>query len=295
MQLQNLPLEIFNHQGCDIAFRRCGNGPAILCLHGYPQTHFMWHKIAPALAEDFTVILPDLRGYGDSGKPETDAQHSPYSKCVMAADMAALMAYCGCEHYDVIGHDRGGRVAHRLARDYRSAVTSLSVLDIAPTLDMYEATDQKFATAYYHWFFLIQPNPLPERLIGANAEFYLRAKLGHWGKNPDAHTSEAVAEYLRCFCNPDTIHSTCEDYRAAASIDLLHDRADKEDKLTIPLLALWGEQGFVGNAFDVLTIWRQYAHDVSGHAVSGGHFLAEEAPQETTAALLSFLRKHHQN
>ena len=144
---------------------------------------------------------------------------------------------------------------------------------------MYEATDQKFATAYYHWFFLIQPNPARTPYWG-ECRIYLRSKLGHWGKNPDAHTSEAVAEYLRCFCNPDTIHSTCEDYRAAASIDLLHDREDKEDKLTIPLLALWGEQGFVGNAFDVLNIWRQYAHDVSGHPVSGGHFLAEEAPKK---------------
>ncbi len=293
MEFAHLTLEKMQLDETEIAFRRCGKGPAILCLHGYPQTHYMWHKIAPTLAQEFTLIMPDLRGYGDSGKPETDAYHTPYSKRAMAADLAQLMAVCGYPEYGVIGHDRGGRVAHRLARDYRQAVKSLSVLDIAPTLDMYEATDKKFATAYYHWFFLIQPAPLPEQLIGDNPEFYLRRKLGHWGKIKGAHTDDAIAEYLRCFCQAETIHSSCEDYRAAASIDLEHDKQDRNDKLDIPILALWGAQGFVGSTFDVLQIWGNYSDDVSGHAVPCGHFLPEEAPAETSAALLSFLRQHH--
>jgi len=275
--------------GTEIHVCHAGAGPAILCLHGYPQTHYMWHKIAPLLAADYSVVLADLRGYGDSDKPETDATHSPYSKRAMAADMAELMACLGHQHYGVIGHDRGGRVAHRLARDYREHVAALAVLDIAPTLDMYEASDMRFAMSYYHWFFLTQPAPLPEQLIGANAAFYLDKMLGHWGKTPDAHTPAAVAEYKRCFSQPQTIHATCEDYRAAASIDLEHDRADKNQMLDIPVLALWGEKGFVGKKFDVLAIWRKYAYDVSGHSVSGGHFLPEEAPEETLSALQHFL------
>jgi len=275
--------------GTEIHVCHAGTGPAILCLHGYPQTHYMWHKIAPLLAADYTVVLPDLRGYGDSGKPDTDAEHSPYSKRVMAQDLAQIMARLGHQHYAVIGHDRGGRVAHRLARDYREHVAALAVLDIAPTLDMYEATDMRFAMSYYHWFFLTQPAPLPEQLIGADAEFYLEKKLGHWGKTPEAHTPEAVAEYKRCFCQPATIHASCEDYRAAASIDLDHDREDRDQMLDIPVLALWGERGFVGKKFDVLSIWRAYAHNVSGHGVPGGHFLPEEAPEETLAALQAFL------
>ncbi len=266
-----------------------GTGPAILCLHGYPQTHYMWHKIAPLLAADFTVVLADLRGYGDSGKPQTDAHHSPYSKREMAADMAAVMSALGHQHFGVIGHDRGGRVAHRLARDYRDRISALAVLDIAPTLDMYEATDMQFAMSYYHWFFLTQPAPLPEQLIGANAAFFLEKKLGHWGKTKGAHTPEALAEYTRCFCQPETIHASCEDYRAAATIDLAHDRADRDQMLDMPVLALWGAQGFVGKKFDVLEIWGRYAHTVSGHSVSGGHFLPEEAPDQTYSALRDFL------
>jgi len=275
--------------GTEIQLCHAGSGPAILCLHGYPQTHYMWHKIAPLLAADYSVVLADLRGYGDSGKPETDAAHSPYSKREMATDMAQIMSALGHQHYAVIGHDRGGRVAHRLARDYRNNVSALAVLDIAPTLDMYEATDMRFAMSYYHWFFLTQPAPLPEQLIGANAEFYLERKLGHWGRTANAHTPEAVAEYKRCFRQPATIHASCEDYRAAATIDLEHDRADRDSMLDIPVLALWGEKGFVGSRFDVLAIWRSYAHNVTGHSVSGGHFLPEEAPEETLAALQAFL------
>lgn len=289
MGFRDIALHYIQLSQTDIAFRKMGSGPGVLCLHGYPQTHYMWHKIAPQLSQHFTLIMPDLRGYGDSGKPDTDSTHSPYSKRAMAADLAELMQKLGHTQYAVIGHDRGGRVAHRLARDHRDAVSHLAVLDIAPTLDMYEATDMRFATAYYHWFFLIQPAPLPEQLIGADPEFYLRKKLSHWGKNPAAHTPEAVAEYIRCFSNPATIHASCEDYRAAASIDLEHDRLDRTDRLDCPVLCLWGKQGFVGSRFDMLNIWQLYAREVTGHAVSGGHFLPEEAPEETAAALMEFL------
>ena len=207
-----------------------GTGPPLLLLHGYPQTGYMWHKIAPALASQFSVVIPDLRGYGDSDKPETDANHSPYSKRAMAADMMALMTALGHDHFAVAGHDRGGRVAHRLARDNPDAVTHLAVLDIAPTEAMYGTTDKAFATAYYHWFFLIQPAPFPETLIGHDPEFFLHHKTGHWGRTKGAITDQAFAEYLRCFSNPATIHASCEDYRAAASIDLDHDAADSGQK-----------------------------------------------------------------
>jgi len=274
--------------GTEIFLRMGGAGPPLLMLHGYPQTHVIWHKIAPALAQHFTVILPDLRGYGDSGKPESGANHAPYAKRTMAQDMVEVMAALGFERFKLVGHDRGARVAHRLAQDHAARVEKLAVLDIAPTLHMYETTDMRFASAYYHWFFLIQPNGFPEKLIGDDPAFYLRTKLGAWGRTGDAITPEAQAEYLRCFEKPETIHATCEDYRASAGIDLEHDRANTE-KLAMPLLALWGAAGFVGSAYDVLATWRDAAQDVRGHAVPGGHFLPEEAPEETLAALLEFL------
>ncbi len=274
--------------GSEIFLRRAGNGPPLLLLHGYPQTHVIWHKIAPALAEHFSVITPDLRGYGDSGKPESDADHRRYSKRAMALDMVEVMDALGFERFSVAGHDRGGRVAHRLARDHPARVDKLAVLDIAPTLYMYENTDMRFASAYYHWFFLIQPQGYPERLIGADPAFYLKTKLGAWGQTGDAITPEAHAEYLRCFCDPATIHATCEDYRASAGIDLTHDRHDT-GLLGMPLLVLWGAQGFVGQAYDLLATWREVADNVQGHAVPGGHFLPEESPDETLKALLEFL------
>src|SRR6056300_746239 len=279
------------HEGVGIHLRVAGNGPPLLLLHGYPQTGYMWHKIAPQLAQQFSVVIPDLRGYGDSDKPQTDATHSPYSKRAMAADMMALMTRLGHDHFAVAGHDRGGRVAHRLARDNPDAVTHLAVLDIAPTKAMYGTTDKAFATAYYHWFFLIQPAPFPETLIGHDPEFFLHHKTGHWGRTKGAITDQAFAESLRCFSNPETIHASCEDYRAAASIDLDHDRADADQKLTMPVLALWGEQGFVGQTYDVVKEWQLVAKDVRGHAVPGGHFLAEESPVETVAALTRFFTK----
>ena len=271
-----------------IAFRRAGDGPPLLLLHGYPQTNMMWHKIAPALAAHFTVIAADLRGYGDSSTPDSDAEHSPYSKRAMAADMVRLMGDLGHDRFMVAGHDRGGRVAHRMARDHADRVTRIAVLDIAPTAAMYSQTDMRFATAYYHWFFLIQPAPLPERMIGADPEFFLRSKCGQWGRTEGAITDEAFAEYLRCFQRPETVHAMCEDYRAAAGIDLIHDAVDADTPLTMPLLALWGVDGFVGTNYDVLAEWRQVAKDVNGHGVPGGHYLPEEAPDETLAALVTF-------
>jgi len=273
----------------EIHLKIAGQGSALLLLHGYPQTHTIWHKIAPRLAKHFTVITSDLRGYGDSGKPTSDADHTPYSKRKMALDQVEVMTTLGFQTFSVVGHDRGGRVAHRLARDHPDRVQKLAVLDIAPTAAMYGATDMKFATAYYHWFFLIQPFDLPERMIGADPRYYLEKKLKAWGRTEDAITPGAFAEYLRCFLDPATIHATCEDYRAAAGIDLAHDAADAHLKLEMPLLALWGQEGFVGKTYDVLETWREVALDVSGHTVPGGHYLPEEAPQETLDALLEFL------
>ena len=275
-------------ENINIAVCTKGDGPPLLLLHGYPQTGYIWHKIAPQLARDFTVIIADLRGYGDSDKPPTSADHAVYSKRAMATDMISVMAALGHQRFFVAGHDRGGRVAHRLARDYPEAVEKLAVLDIAPTITMYDTTDMQFATSYYHWFFLIQPAPFPETLIGHDPKFFLESKMRHWGKDRSAITDEAFNEYLRCFSNPETIHASCEDYRASASIDLEHDAADANLKLTMPLLALWGANGMVGNKYDMLAAWRDVAENVSGFAVPGGHYLPEEAPDETYRALLNF-------
>jgi haloacetate dehalogenase len=274
--------------GVEIAVRTAGDGPPLLLLHGYPQTGYMWHKVAPRLAQNHHVVIADLRGYGDSEKPPTDADHAAYSKRAMAADMIAVMQAFGYAKFDVAGHDRGGRVAHRLARDYPDAVRRLAVLDIAPTLMMYDTTDREFATKYYHWFFLIQPAPLPEKMIGHDPKFYLEQKLRQWGKNREAITKTAFDDYLRCFSNPATIHASCEDYRAAAGIDLVHDAADNGTKLTMPVLALWGADGMVGNKYDVVSSWQSVATDVRGHGVPGGHYLAEESHEETFAALSAF-------
>lgn len=265
-----------------------GSGPPVLLLHGYPQTHLIWRNVAPALAQSHTVVATDLRGYGDSEKPASDARHETYSKRAMAADQVAVMAALGFAHFAVVGHDRGGRVAHRLARDHRDAVEKVAVLDIAPTAQMYGQTDMAFATGYYHWFFLIQPSPLPETLLAAETEFYLRRKMMSWGRTHGAISEEAFAEYLRCFETENCIHATCEDYRASATIDLEHD-AQETEKLDCPLLALWGEEGFVARTYDVLSEWRQVANDVRGHAVRGGHYVPEEAPEQTIKALRDFL------
>lgn len=268
------------------------DAPPLLLLHGFPQTHAMWHRVAQALAPDFRLVLPDLRGYGDSAKPAAAPDHAAHAKRAMAADLAGLMRQLGHRRYGVCGHDRGGRVAHRLALDHPQAVSQLAVLDIAPTLDMYAATDMAFARAYYHWFHLIQPAPLPETMIGGCAREYLHAKLGGWGSGGLAHIEpQALAEYERCFCTPEAIHGACEDYRAAASIDLEHDRAARAagQRIAGDLLVLWGARGVVQRLFDPLALWQaQCAGRVSGQALDCGHFLPEERPDETAQALRAF-------
>jgi haloacetate dehalogenase len=275
--------------GCEINLRQAGQGPALLLLHGYPQSHVMWRRVAPALAERFTVVAADLRGYGDSAKPPGGRDHANYAKRAMALDQVEAMAALGFERFAVVGHDRGARVAHRMALDHPERVEKAAVLDIAPTKTMYESTDMAFATAYYHWFFLIQPYDLPERLIGADPDYYLERKIGAWGKTENAFGAEALAEYKRCFSDPATIHGSCEDYRAAAGIDLEHDAADLARKVSCPLLVLWGAKGVVARSYDVLAVWRERAGDVRGRALPCGHFLPEEAPDETLAELLAFL------
>jgi haloacetate dehalogenase len=275
--------------GAEINVKTAGQGPPLLLLHGYPQTHVMWHKIAPKLAERFTVVLTDLRGYGDSAKPPSDDDHAPYSKRAMAQDQVEVMAALGFERFSAVGHDRGARVVHRMALDHPERVSKAAVLDIAPTLTMYERADMAFASAYYHWFFLIQPYDLPERLIGNDPHYYLDKKIGKWSKTEGCFAPDAIAEYKRCFADPATIHATCEDYRAAAGIDLAHDRADLERKIACPVLALWGAEGVIERTYDTLAVWRERAEEVSGKALPCGHFLAEEAPQATLAELLAFL------
>lgn len=267
-----------------------GSGPPLLLLHGYPQNHVMWHRVAPAFAAQFTVVAADLRGYGDSDKPPGGGDHAGYSKRVMAADQVGLMASLGFDRFAVAGHDRGARVTHRMCLDHPDTVGAAAVLDIAPTRHMYATVDREFAQAYYHWFFLSQPADLPERLIGADPEFYLRRALAQWGRDPDAFDEAAVAEYLRCFADPETLRAGCEDYRAAASIDLEHDEVDAAagNLVRCPLLVLWGAKGFVGGHYDVLGVWRRYAEDVRGQGLDCGHFLPEEQPAATADALRSF-------
>jgi haloacetate dehalogenase len=264
-----------------------GDGPPVLLLHGYPQTHVMWHRVAPMLAERCTVVCPDLRGYGDSTKPPSEGSHEPYSKRVMAGDQVELMRALGFERFAVVGHDRGGRVARRLALDHPDAVSRLGVLDIIPTRAIYGTLDQRRATTVWRYFFLVQPPDLPERLIGAAPDFYLDYTLNEWCRTPAALADAAVAEYRRCF-DPATIHAGCEDYRAGASIDLVHDTADAGRRIGCPVLVLWSAHG-IGSSYDVLSIWREQADDVRGRALDCGHFLAEERPDETVAELLAFL------
>jgi len=265
-----------------------GSGPPLLLLHGYPQTHVIWHKIAPRLAERFTVVATDLRGYGDSGKPPSDADHSAYSKRTTARDQVEVMAALGFETFLVAGHDRGGRVAHRMALDHPQRVTKLAVLDIVPTHKIFSTVTKEIATGYYHWFFLIQGGGLPETLIGHDPEYYLRTKVKQWGGGMEAFTEEALNEYVRCFSDPACIHASCEDYRAAASIDLKHDEADMDHKVRCPLLALWGEKGLMERHYDVLATWRERAADVRGRKLRCGHYLPEEAPEDTLAELIGF-------
>jgi haloacetate dehalogenase len=266
-----------------------GAGPPLLLLHGYPQTHVMWHRVAPELARDFTVVVPDLRGYGDSGKPAGDPAHFTYSKRATAGDMVGVMQRLGFETFMVAGHDRGGRVGHRMALDHATRIRRLAVLDIIPTRAVFERVDKALATSTYHWFFLIQPE-LPEALIGANPDFYLEWTLRKWSRDFAAFAPEALAEYKRCFRDPAMIHATCEDYRAGASIDLEHDEADIAKKIECPLLALWG-QGPATRWTGIVDIWRERARTVAGFPIDCGHFLAEEKPAETTRALRNFFMR----
>ena len=283
------------HGGATIHAAVGGSGPPVLLLHGYPQTLAMWEHVAPRLAERFTVVCADLRGYGRSSKPPTDERHAPYSKREMALDMVQLMEALGHGRFHIGSHDRGARVAHRLAADHPNAVQSLAVLDIAPTREMYRLTDEAFARAYWHWFWLILPSPHPERMIGADPEAFWRQKCtqawagGTPGQGP--FSEAALVDYLLCW-TPETIHASCEDYRAAASIDIEHDDADGERRIDVPLLALWGANGAIERCFDCLALWRERATNVSGHALPGGHYLAEELPDDVTAALLDHFSKH---
>jgi haloacetate dehalogenase len=275
--------------GAEINLVTGGKGPPLLLLHGYPQTHLLWRKIAPRLAEEFTLVIPDLRGYGDSSKPPAGPDQTAYSKRALAQDQAETMSALGFERFMVAGHDRGARVAHRLVRDHAERIDRVALLDIVPTLYRLETIDDKAARGSFHWFFLIQPGGLPERLIGAEAEFFLRHMLGVT-RNPDRLEPEVFAEYLRCFANPETIRATCDEYRAGAGIDLEHDRADRAKKITMPLLVLWGKTSGQGSGYDMLSVWHDHANDVRGHAVDSGHFLPEDAPEPTCAALRRFFK-----
>ncbi|MBX9872659.1 MAG: alpha/beta hydrolase [Burkholderiaceae bacterium] len=269
-----------------------GDKPALLLVHGFPQTHVLWHRVVQRLQQDYWTVLPDLRGYGDSAQPAGLPDHSNYSKRTMAQDLVDVMDQLGCPDFYLAGHDRGGRVAARLALDHAEKVKKLCVIDIAPTLDMYDATNLDFARAYYHWFHLIQPWPLPERMIGADARTYLHAKLGGWGSQGLAYIEPpALAEYERCFCRPEAIHGACEDYRASAGIDLEHDRASRArgQKIACDMLVLWGERGVVHRLFKPLELWQaQCSATVSGQLLPAGHFIPEERPTETATALRAF-------
>lgn len=276
--------------------------PVLVLLHGFPQTHVLWQRVARQLQGRYRLVMPDLRGYGDSSHEAGDATHAHYSKRAMAQEVVDLLEQLGVSSFFLCGHDRGGRVAHRLAVDHPQRVKKLCVIDIAPTLDMYSATDFDFARAYYHWFHLIQPAPLPEFMIGGNAQAYLHAKLGGWGSQGLGYIeAEALAEYERCFCNPApnarglpaAIHSACEDYRASAGIDLEHDRESRAQGRRIPCdtLVLWGERGVVNRLFKPIGLWQaQCAGQVTGQAMPAGHFIPEELPEATAQALAGFMR-----
>ncbi len=292
--------------GLPVTFRRSSDWssykPVLLLLHGFPQTHVLWHRVAQQLKDRYRLVMPDLRGYGDSSHEAADAEHAHYSKRAMAQEVIDMLDHLGVQDFYLCGHDRGGRVAHRLAVDHPGRVKKLCVIDIAPTLDMYAATDFSFAKAYYHWFHLTQPAPLPEFMIGGNARAYLHAKLGGWGSQGLGYIEpEALAEYERCFCNPTpnakgwpaAIHSACEDYRASAGIDLEHDRESRArgDKIACDTLVLWGQRGVVNRLFKPLELWQaQCAGQVSGQAVPAGHFIPEELPELTAQALADFMR-----
>ncbi|MBL8309103.1 MAG: alpha/beta hydrolase [Burkholderiales bacterium] len=268
--------------------------PPLLLLHGHPQTHLIWHKVWSTLSQTFTLIAPDLRGYGDSDKPPSDAtvNHAPYSKREMANDMIAVMRSLGFERFRVLAHDRGARVTHRMMVDHADSVVRATLLDISPTLAMYEQTTMEFARAYFHWFFLIQREPLPEMMIESNPEFFLDKMMGNRHAGLAAFAPDVLAEYRRCIRLPGIAHAICEDYRAAATIDLDHDRADRAAgrKVTQPLQVLWGANGVIDKCFKPLDDWSRVALNVRGRSVPCGHYIPEEAPDALLDAALPFLR-----
>jgi len=279
--------------GVSIHGRVGGAGPALLLLHGHPQSHVMWHRVADELARHFQVVALDLRGYGDSSRPASpDGEHTNYSKRVMARDAVQVMQQLGHERFMLCAHDRGARVAHRLVLDHPHAVSRMMLLDIAPTLAMYEQTSERFARAYWHWFFLIQPPPLPERLIASDPASYVTSVMGRRHAGLAVFDPRALAEYQRCVSLPGSAHAICEDYRASASVDLDHDRADRAAgrRLALPLMVLWGRHGTVGECFDVLSLWRNAANDLRGRALDCGHYIAEEQPAELLQEMLGFFK-----
>jgi haloacetate dehalogenase len=287
---EGFSLDMIETPEVTLRVRHAGSGPPLLLLHGHPQTHAMWHLVAPRLAEEFTVVCPDLRGYGDSSKPETTPDHEPYSKRAMARDQIALMQQLGFEQFAVAGHDRGARVAYRMALDHPDAVSKLAVLDIIPTGEHFRRADFSFAMGYYHWFFLAQPADIPERLIGADPDFYYLTRRSF---HNTVFAPEALADYQRCWNNPATIHAMCEDYRAGATYDYSLDEEDRQAgrRIACPLLALWGAKGPVGNWYDILDVWRDWADDVRGRGIESGHFIAEEKPEDTFSEFLAFFRE----
>ncbi|MBE7189214.1 alpha/beta hydrolase [Jatrophihabitans endophyticus] len=290
LRLQGFEYRQVDVDGVRINTAVAGEGPPVLLLHGYPENHLMWRGVAPGLTDTHTVVVTDLRGYGDSDKPAPAADGATYAKRAMAADQVGVMRELGHDTFAVVGHDRGARVAHRLALDHAEAVTRLAVLDIVPTRHVFGHADRAMATAYFHWFFLATGDGIPEHLIAGDPEFWLRAMMSRLG--PDLTVDpEVLDDYVRTFAAPGGVEATCSDYHAGATADLEHDDADADAgrQVACPTLVLWGERGFVGRAYDPLDVWRQYAPDVRGHALPCGHFLPEEQPAATLAALRGFV------
>ena len=286
---ENFVEKTYQVKGGQIFYKIGGAGPPLLMLHGYPQNHYMWHKVAPSLAKNYTIVLPDLRGYGKSLAPRGNENHYNYSKRIMANDLKGLMTQLNFRKFCVVGHDRGARVAHRLARDNKDDILGLIVLDICPTLDMYETTNMEFAKSYFHWFFLIQPVGIPETIIGLNPKFWVDHCLEKWSNGYDF--GDVKEKYTKYFSKPENIHGSCEDYRAGASIDLQHDKNDRYEKVQIPIHTLWGSRGFIGKAYDPISIWNKYTTKlVSGKGLECGHFIPEEKPNETIRETINFLK-----
>ena len=290
--------EYHQADGARLFLRRGGNPnkPPLLCLHGYPQTSAMWHLMAPLLAEDWQLIIPDLRGYGRSEKVADTADHAAYAKRAMGRDMFALMSGLGHARFSILSHDRGARVAHRMGMDQPSRIKAMTILDIAPTREMYQQTSMGFATAYWHWFFLIQAAPLPEHQIMADPDAFWRHKCSHQVRKQTGKempfTTEALTEYLTAFRDPAAVHAMCEDYRAAASIDIMHDDADGTRKLEMPIQVLWAENGAIERYFDALALWGMRASDLRGQSVPASHYMAEEIPEMLADLIQPFLQAH---